>query len=319
MQFAPVIIPTLCRFKHFKVCIESLAKNKYAKDTVVYVGVDYPTKDEHWDGYKKIIEYLDKKPSFFKELIVIKRSINSFSFQARSLFELAFRNSDRVIFSEDDNEFAPNFLEYMNKGLDLYKDDYSIMTICGYSRPAKWKFDENSMYKNNSMSAWGYGIWKNRYIEFLQNISVDNFKKWLFDDHRAWELFTKSSWQFNHIINGIYNNSLRMMDMTMIAYMMLFNKYSIYPRVSKVHNHGFDGSGNCYKYDTKGFENIVLDSSENFEFYGDASVHLLDNEKALKNFYKQDFSAVFRGCCHFVLLWFKYNLKKGIKFILRRK
>ena len=75
--FAPVIIPTLCRYEHFKQCIESLSKCTLANQTEVYVGLDYPAKDEHWDGYKKIKSYLASVGNIgFKNLTVIERGRN---------------------------------------------------------------------------------------------------------------------------------------------------------------------------------------------------------------------------------------------------
>ena len=55
MIYAPVLIPTLCRYDHFIRCLESLKKNTWAKYTEVYIAVDYPAKESHWDGYKRIV------------------------------------------------------------------------------------------------------------------------------------------------------------------------------------------------------------------------------------------------------------------------
>ena len=42
MYFSPVIIPTMNRYGHLKNLIDSLAKNKFASDTELYIGFDYP-------------------------------------------------------------------------------------------------------------------------------------------------------------------------------------------------------------------------------------------------------------------------------------
>ena len=57
-NLAPVTIPTLCRYEHFKRCIESLSRCTLADKTEVYVALDYPAKESHWDGYNKIKDYL---------------------------------------------------------------------------------------------------------------------------------------------------------------------------------------------------------------------------------------------------------------------
>lgn len=52
-DYTPIMIPTLCRYEHFRRCLESLQRRTHANETDVYVGLDYPAKESHWDGYKK--------------------------------------------------------------------------------------------------------------------------------------------------------------------------------------------------------------------------------------------------------------------------
>lgn len=59
MIYAPIYIPTLCRYEHFKQCIESLAQCDGASETEVYVALDYPAKESHLEGYEKIKTYLE--------------------------------------------------------------------------------------------------------------------------------------------------------------------------------------------------------------------------------------------------------------------
>ena len=66
MKYAPVIIPTLCRYEKFVQCMESLRKNSWAKYTEIYVAVDYPSKESHWEGYNRICEYLNQDFPEFK-------------------------------------------------------------------------------------------------------------------------------------------------------------------------------------------------------------------------------------------------------------
>ena len=58
MSYAPIMIPTLCRYEHLVKCVESLAANSLASETELYIGLDYPTKESHWEGYRKIEQYL---------------------------------------------------------------------------------------------------------------------------------------------------------------------------------------------------------------------------------------------------------------------
>lgn len=118
MVYAPVIIPTLCRDKHFIRCMESLRRNPWAKYTEVYVGLDYPAKEEHWAGYKVIDEYLNGSFPEFREVHVFRREKNvGAAGNSNMLRAEVYKKFDRYIYLEDDLEASPNFLEYIDKSL----------------------------------------------------------------------------------------------------------------------------------------------------------------------------------------------------------
>lgn len=150
MIYAPVAIPTLCRFEHFKACIESLSRCTWAEHTEVFVGLDYPAKESHWEGYRKINDYLDHAGDMgFKKLHVIKRDPNygldyvkrdpnQIGNTAALVKEIA-QSFSCYIYSEDDNVFSPNFLEYIDKGLEKFKDDDKVVAVVGYCHPYAFK------------------------------------------------------------------------------------------------------------------------------------------------------------------------------------
>ena len=54
MKYAPILIPTMCRYNHFFRLIESLKVNTWAKYTDIYIGLDYPPSSKYEEGYKQI-------------------------------------------------------------------------------------------------------------------------------------------------------------------------------------------------------------------------------------------------------------------------
>src|SRR5690554_1524032 len=73
--FAPVFIPTLCRYQHFKRCVESLSRCTYAENTDLIIALDYPLTDNHWEGYRLIKEYLNDIKGF-KSVRIFERNEN---------------------------------------------------------------------------------------------------------------------------------------------------------------------------------------------------------------------------------------------------
>ena len=104
---APVLIPTLNRYQHIKNCIESLAKNPLAKETELYISVDYPPSEKYEQGYQSVIDYLDSGVSGFKAVYIYKQEKNLGVFKnADFLRNKAFEKCEGYIVTEDDNVFS---------------------------------------------------------------------------------------------------------------------------------------------------------------------------------------------------------------------
>ena len=177
MIYAPIFIPTLCRYEHFKQCIESLAQCDGASETEVYVALDYPAEESHLEGYEKIKTYLETAGNMtFKKLHVHKRERNyglGLHGNSATMREYITERYDRFIISEDHNVFVPNFLLYMNTCLEQYKDDPDVIAVCGYSYPVEWDVSEGAtvLKQQINVSTWGVGFWSEKYQKMRQDLS----------------------------------------------------------------------------------------------------------------------------------------------------
>lgn len=244
-QFAPVVIPTLNRFEHFKRCLESLERCTGADKTDVYVGLDYPPSEKYVGGWKMIDVYLreKEKSNGFKNLYVRRRDHNCGVCKEDSngslLLQEVEKVSDRYIFSEDDNEFSPNFLEYMNKCLEKYKEDRNIIKVSAYNSPVMKCASEMNCFCNIDSPAYGTGGW------FSKKISTDYVliqKELTKSATRLWNLF----WTYPAIVH----KAIRMIekkqnygDICWSMHNLLYGTFTLCPTVSMVRNWGCDGSG----------------------------------------------------------------------------
>lgn len=178
-KFAPILIPTMNRYEHLKRCLDSLARNTHASETLLYIALDAPEKEEQKKGYERIVKYVDKI-SGFKEVYIIKRGKN-FGATKNTLGTLdnLFEKYDELILCEDDNFFSPNFLEYINKGLQIFRNRKDIFAICGYNYPIV--IPTNYLYNFclfKGTPGWGIGLWKNKYNKIDLSVrSVNEFLK----------------------------------------------------------------------------------------------------------------------------------------------
>jgi len=270
-KFAPVLISTLNRYEHFKRCVESLSLCTYAEKTDLFIALDYPLKKSHWNGYKKIVSYvLDIKG--FNKVVVVKREIN---YGARKNIDtvrnMIFERYDRIILSEDDNEFSPNFLDYINKGLDNFENDNNVLAVCGYNFPIKMpsNFSAN-YYRYRGFSAWGYGTWKHKFYNV--QFSIDEMISFAQNKGHINKLNQISERHYFNLATSILRKKEKYGDFTIFLKNIKRDKYCVFPVVSKVRNHGNDGSGvNCEAYDSQKFLNQKIDNTNSFVFLDDES------------------------------------------------
>ena len=134
-KFAPVLIITLNRDEHFINCVNSLSACMHADKTDLYIALDYPSKENHWEGYNKILEYLPTITGF-NSVNVIRREHNyGIEKNYFDAVDFVFEKYDRLIFSEDDNLFSDDFLNFMSSSLDVYKDRADVFSVSGYNYP----------------------------------------------------------------------------------------------------------------------------------------------------------------------------------------
>jgi len=251
MIYAPIIIPTLCRYEHFVRCIESLKKNRWASKTDVYIALDYPLKSEHEDGYHKICDYLRGGGyEEFKNFTVVKRKINYGSEKNFSeICDWVLTKYDRFIRTDDDIEFSPNFIEYMDKCLMEYEKDPEVVAVSGYSHPIRWMTSKGStcLKQNCVCSMWGTGFWKEKYYQ-LKNLLCSGYFK-----NNADKLIRSKSFNgiadarlisFSRTFSADKNDLMfKMTDVSVGAYISMTDKWVISPVKSKSRNWGFDGTG----------------------------------------------------------------------------
>lgn len=283
MIYAPVRIGTLNRYTHFKRCLESLERNSWAKYTEVYVSIDYPTKESHWEGYEKIKDFLAEKEqeNGFLKLYVYRQEKNlGTSRNYKFLEQIIYQKYDRLISLEDDIETAPNFLEYMDKALEWGADDNRIYCACAYFQLKKQgavsqAIEGKEMFLRMVFNPWGTGYYKEKRKEMQNLVS----KEWLDavakDSKKMFRLFRYRKYTFymfvmEYLINKspvFFNQGgIRYIDIVVDIYLFFNEKYAMFPTVSKTRNWGFDGSGaNCGEKKDIDMTKFQLDDRKEFE------------------------------------------------------
>ncbi len=303
---APVIIITLCRYEHFVRCVESLKRNSLACQTDLYIGLDYPLYEKHVKGYIQIKEYLSGL-SGFNNIYVIeqKRNVGPKN-NSQAVKSIVREKYTKYIFSEDDNEFSVNYLEYMNYMLNKFANNPDVVAVSGYMYPIDLqKLEKNSFMLRTYYAAFGYGIWIDKEQRLRREISMEHFKEYYFNRKKMRCLGKESRNQYCNFVKGmlgyipelVKNNEVQLLDLSYGIYMFFNDLKMVFPVVTKVKNWGYDGSGvHCHAiesringktYRTYDFSSQALDVESSYQDKGTANDYdLLEVNSKLNEFFE---------------------------------
>lgn len=304
----PIVIPTLNRFEHFKNCVESLSRCSLADRTELIIGLDYPPSDKYRTGWNSIKEYIPKIIGF-KKVTVLESTSNVGAVEncnqlRRYVKKLGY---DAFIITEDDNVFAPGFLEYINWGLSYFKDDKSILAICGYKR-VEVSFLKNNVYKYPRFVAWGYGMWFDR-RDRLETFANFDFLKNYLDHISLLSVFTNKVLFANSVMTMLKKQAIY--GDTLPGFLPKEEQYCVFPKHSLVRNEGFDGSGLHNGYSPEAiqrYHKADIDNSEHFEPHIEEPLY----HKRLKKIYDKTYGCTFleytRAAAKFLIYYFTGKL-----------
>lgn len=246
-ELAPIVVFAFNRPKALLKTIEALKSNPEAASTNLYLFVDGPRI--HKQNEKKNVE---RVKDICKNITGFKAVYTEYSNTNKGLgpsiiygVSKVINKEGLVIVLEDDLIVSPNFLAFMNQGLNRYKSNPKIWSICGYTNkvtsPHNYTFDA---YCCTRSSSWGWGTWKDRW----------NTVDWSFDNWIEWSSRRK---EFNKwggsdcfgMLNACRSGKNKSWAIRFCFHQFLHNTISIFPLKSLVTNDGFDGNGtNCKRY-----------------------------------------------------------------------
>lgn len=253
MTYSPIVVFGFNRPDALKNTIASLLRNEEAKNSDLFVFVDGPREGKAGEN-EKVEEVRD----FVKSITGFKSLHYSFSERNKGLASSIIEGVcqvinlyGRVIVLEDDLVLMPNFLNYMNQGLDFYENNQQVMSVCGHSckvkAPKGYPYDA---YFFTRSSSWGWGTWKDRWEQVDWNLNDWEAVK---ANRKA---FVKS--QGSDVYKMLHDCKLGKNHSWAIRFcyaQFVQKRLSVIPNKSLVNNEGFAGDGtNCKKYSRFKFE-----------------------------------------------------------------
>lgn len=243
-RFAPIIFFVHKRPEHTKRTIESLLQNKLASQSRLFVFSDGAKFEQDISAVEAVRKYIRGINGFaYTEIIERERNIGLRANLSDGITQIISRYGKAIIL-EDDLVLSPCFLNYMNDGLELYKDDENVSSINAFMYPevsARAKYLPPSFFLPHT-SSWGWATWFRAWKDYDRAAPQE-----LLDRIKAEGLGNKFSidgtYDFTGMLEAQVLGKIDSWAIQWYAVNFLKGRLSLYPSVAMAGNEGFDGKG----------------------------------------------------------------------------
>jgi hypothetical protein len=245
-EFAPIALFVYNRTDHARQTVEALRANDFAEQSDLFVFSDGAKSQAGLAAVEAVRSYV-RAISGFKSVTIVEREANfGLSRSVITGISQLCNEYGKAIAVEDDVITAPDFLRFMNRGLQRYVDEPKMLSVCAFNppmpAPASYPYDTFCSYR---FACWGWATWKNRWekadwaVADYSEFAADREKQKRFDlggDDLSWFLKLHmrgeiDSWDTIWAYTHFKHNALALL-----------------PIESKAYNIGLDGSGTHCKH-----------------------------------------------------------------------
>ena len=281
-HLAPIAFFVYNRPRHTKISLKALEKNTLAKKSDLIIFSEGPKKNKIDKKKVEKVRNVLKEFKGFKSVTIKKRKKNYGLYKnfVKGITEVCEKYGS-VIVIEDDNFTSQYFLNFINDGLRLYKNEKRVCSINGWFFPGQNKLEKFFFLKGGD--TWGWGTWKRAWDQFNPNTKhlLNEIKK----KNKIKEFNLNNSFDYYKMLQKRNLNQNESHTIIWKASTFLRNMYSLYPYKTFVKNIGFDGSGTH----SKNKDHIHEHKSINNHKIILKKIYIKNNIKALKyveRFYK---------------------------------
>ncbi len=263
-ELAPIVLFTYKRLETLQQTVLALAANPLASKSDLIIYSDGAKKEEDEPIIQEIRIFL-KTITGFKS-VTIHESMSNKGLAASIIdgVSAVMKQYQKAIVLEDDLITSTNFLDFMNEGLNKYKEHKKVYSISGYSFDFKNKIIKEDAYFLNRSWSWGWASWEDRWTE------ID----WEVKDYSFFKKDSNQKKEFSKLGSDVYGMLKKQMNGQVDSWYIrsTFNQFkvkglSLYPAISKIDNNGFDAiathtSGLKNRY----FTSFDICNKRNFNF-----------------------------------------------------
>jgi GR25 family glycosyltransferase involved in LPS biosynthesis len=268
MNLSPIILFVYNRPEHTQKVVQALLKNELAVASTLYVfqdGLRSNANDEERDRWIATNQYIHSINGFKNIETFVSETNKGCGRSIVSGVTQVLNDHNRVIIVEDDILVSPNYLEYMNQGLNHFEKDERVGSINAYS--LQFPFEVPEYYFMYGVNPYGWATWKDRWelynndaASLLEKLKAKNsFKNWDFGGTRKMlESCVKSNFE------GAW-------DVKWYTSLFVNEKLGLFPKTSFSRNIGFDEQATHTQQISEDYQKYQFDSNDLNKFEGNIS------------------------------------------------
>lgn len=239
-ELAPIVLFVYNRPEHTRRTLAALAANPLAIDSDLIIYADGPKKPEHAPSVGQARE-VARSASGFKSVRLIERDENQGL--ARSIIggvSEVCSEYGRAIVVEDDLLVAPQFLTFLNRGLERYADEPNVFQVSGYMFPVSTQSSSDGLFLP-LISCWGWGTWQRAWCHF--DPSAVGYVQLEHDPELRARFNLEGHYDYFGMLRDQIEGKIDSWGVRWLLSVFLQGGLVLYPPSSLVQNIGVDGTG----------------------------------------------------------------------------
>lgn len=239
-SFAPIALFVYNRPNHTRQTVESLQKNKLAKESDLFIFADGAKAEKDKEAVQQVADYITTVDGF-KSVTIVKQEKNLGL--ANSIIGGVTRLSEsygKFIAFEDDLICSPHTLTYLNDALERYKNEERIFHICASMHPIKVEDDMPETFLYRAPHSCGWASWKRAWDKF--NPDIDDLMS-QFDEQKINDFTFDGKMNFWNQMKAFKAGKNNSWAIRWYASVFLNKGLALNVTRSLINNIGHDGSG----------------------------------------------------------------------------
>jgi GT2 family glycosyltransferase len=240
MNLAPIALFVYNRPEHTRRVLDSLRCNLLAAESDLVIFSDAARKSVHQLNVG-LVRTLIRDVAGFRSVRIVERERNLGL--ASSIEDGVGRLCDEqgaVIVVEDDLMVSPEFLSFMNRALQRYRDEPRVMQISGYMFPGTFESNADALFLP-LISCWGWGTWKRAWAYY--DPRATGFARLRANRALREEFNVGGAYDYYHMLEQQMQGEIDSWGIRWLLSVFLQQGLVLYPVQSLVQNIGVDGSG----------------------------------------------------------------------------